>query len=295
MQILFGCCQCLCNFVEMQVVVSTLAFMGMQPEQIVLLAQKNNWTLEFSSGMPYREDMEQFFVNAPVKKYAHNYFPAPKIPFVLNLASSNDTIRNQSIEHCINGLELSKKANAPFFSAHAGFCIDPHPDELGRKLVLSKSFDRNKHWQLFIQSIKAVANKAQQLGLKFLIENNVLASVNIHPDGSNPLFCCEADEMLKMLTEVNHPNVGLLVDTAHLKVSANTLKFNANEAIKKIADKILCVHHSDNDGSFDTNDKLTDSYWFLPHREKFKNITHVLEVKKLSEEEIKNQLIILQN
>ena len=295
MQILFGCCQCLCNFVEMQVVVSTLAFMGMSPEQITQLAKNNNWTLEFSSGMPYREDMEQFFVDAPVKKYAHNYFPAPKIPFVLNLASSNEAIRNQSIVHCINGLELSKKAGAPFFSAHAGFCIDPHPDELGRKLVLSKPFDRKEHWKLFIHSLKIITAKAQELGLHFLIENNVLASVNIHPDGSNPLLCCEADEMLLMLEEVNHPKLALLIDTAHLKVSANTLHFNANEAITKITDKILCIHHSDNDGSFDTNDKLTEAYWFLPHLKNFDNITHVLEVKKLTEEEIKHQLTILQN
>jgi sugar phosphate isomerase/epimerase len=279
----------------MEVVVSTLAFMGMPAEQIIQLAQKNNWALEFSSGMPYREDMEHFFVNAPVKKYAHNYFPAPKIPFVLNLASSNDAIRNQSIAHCINGLELSKKAGASFFSAHAGFCIDPHPDELGRKLLLSNPFDRKEHWKLFIQSVKIIADKARELGLNFLIENNVLASVNIHRDGSNPLLCCEIDEMQQMLEEVNHPNLALLMDTAHIKVSANTLNFNADEAIHKTANSILCVHHSDNDGSFDTNDKLTGDYWFLAHMKNFANIVHVLEVKKLTEEEIKHQLNILQN
>src|SRR5665811_1545119 len=95
-----------------------------------------------SSGMPYRADMEEIFLNAPIKKFAHNYFPAPEIPFVLNLASSNEKIRNQSLTHCLKGLELSKLAGAHFFSAHAGFCVDPHPDELGRKLALTNPFDR---------------------------------------------------------------------------------------------------------------------------------------------------------
>ena len=113
-------------------------------------------------------------------------------------------------------------------------------------------------------------------------------------DATITLFCCDADEMLLMLKEVNHSNVGLLIDTAHLKVSANTLKFNADEAVKKIAKNILCVHHSDNDGTFDTNDKLTNNYWFLSHMKDFSNITHVLEVKKLTEEEVKQQLKILQ-
>jgi sugar phosphate isomerase/epimerase len=279
----------------MQIAVSTLAFMGMQAEDIVLLAQKSNWTIEFSSGMPYREDMEEFFIHAPVKRLAHNYFPAPKVPFVLNLASSNTEIRNQSIAHCINGLQISKQVGAPFFSAHAGFCVDPNPDELGRKLVLSKPINRKAHWTLFIDSLKIITTKAQELGVKFLIENNVLAAVNVHPDGSNPLLCCDADEMLLMLKEVNHPALGLLIDTAHIKVSAHTLKYNADEAIKKMVDKILCIHHSDNDGSFDTNDKLTVGYWFLPHMKDFKNIAHVLEVKKLNEEEVKQQLNILES
>ena len=126
----------------MEIVVSTLALMGKSAEEVISIALKHHWTIEFSSGMPYREDMETIFLNAPIKKYAHNYFPAPKVPFVLNLASANRDIRETSIRHCINGLELSKKAGASFFSAHAGFCVDPHPDELGRKLALTNSFDR---------------------------------------------------------------------------------------------------------------------------------------------------------
>ena len=60
----------------MEIVVSTLALMGKSAEEAISLAQKNLWALEFSSGMPYREDMETIFLNAPIKKYAHNYFPA---------------------------------------------------------------------------------------------------------------------------------------------------------------------------------------------------------------------------
>ena len=279
----------------MQVVVSTLAFMGMQTEDIVRLAQKNNWALEFSSGMPYREDMETFFLQAAIQRYAHNYFPAPKVPFVLNLASANETIRKTSVAHCIQGLQLSKAVGAPFFSAHAGFCLDPSPDDLGRKLVLNSPFNRNKHWELFTQSLQLVLDQAERLNIGFLIENNVLAAVNIHPDGSNPLFCCDAAEMLDMLKEIKHPKLGLLIDTAHLKVSAHTLGFNQEEALKQLSEQIVCLHHSDNDGNFDTNDKLTTDYWFLPFLNDFQKCTHVLEVKKLSENEIIQQIKLLQS
>lgn len=277
----------------MQVVVSTLAMMGKSAEEVIAAAQQNRWALEFSSGMPYRPDMEKIFLEAPVKKYAHNYFPAPQAPFVLNLASDNDDIRSISIQHCIRGLELSKKAGAPFFSAHAGFCVDPAPDELGRKLNLSKPYSRAAHWRLFIESVKQVTEAAGKMGMRFLIENNVLAPVNVHPDGSNPLFCCGADEMIRMLNEVNSFNLDLLIDTGHLKVSGQTLRFSPDEAIKKLYHKVSCIHHSDNDGSFDTNDKMQADYWFLKHMNKFSDIVHVIEVKKLNETEINEQIAIL--
>jgi len=278
----------------MEIVLSTLALMGKSAEEIISLAQKNSWTIEFSSGMPYREDMEKIFLAAPIKKYAHNYFPAPKTPFVLNLGSSNEEIRKTSIRHCIHGLELSKLVGATFFSAHAGFCVDPSPDELGRKLNLSHPYSRTEHWRHFIESVKEVCEAASKIKMRFLIENNVLAPVNVHPDGSNPLFCCGADEMIKMLNEVNSFNLDLLIDTAHLKVSAQTLAFDRDKAIGKLLNKVGCVHHSDNDGSFDTNDKMKEDYWFLKHMDKFADIVHVIEVKKLSEEEIKQQIKILQ-
>jgi len=279
----------------MQIVVSTLALAGKSAEEIISLAQKNNWALEFSSGMPYRPDMEEIFLAASLKKFSHNYFPAPKIPFVLNLASSDDTIRATSIQHCKQGLALSKKAGAPFFSAHAGFCVDPSPDELGRKLNLSRSYDRATHWRLFIGSVAEISEAAGKMGLRFLIENNVLAPVNVHPDGSNPLLCCDADEMIRLLNEVNSFNLDLLIDTGHLKVSAQTLGFDKDKAVEKLIDKVGCIHHSDNDGSFDTNDQMPADYWFLKHMDKFATIVHVIEVKKLDEDGVSQQIKILRN
>jgi sugar phosphate isomerase/epimerase len=279
----------------MQIVVSTLAMMGKSAEEVISIAQKHHWALEFSSGMPYRADMETIFLNASINRYAHNYFPAPKIPFVLNLASADKNIRETSIRHCIHGLELSKKVSSPFFSAHAGFCVDPHPDELGRKLALTNSFDRDEHWKIFKNSLQIICKEAEKMQMKFLIENNVLAQVNVHPNGSNPLFCCDTDEMLLMLKEVDHSALGLLIDTAHIKVSSNTLKFNLNESIEKLIGKAGCVHHSDNDGSFDTNERMDKSYWFLPFMKKFADIVHVIEVKKLTEREIEEQINILKS
>ncbi|MBS1647255.1 MAG: TIM barrel protein [Bacteroidetes bacterium] len=277
----------------MQVVVSTLAFMDKPVEEIVATAQQQHYAIEFSSGLAYHPNMETVFLNAPIKKWAHNYFPAPKTPFVLNLASSHDAIRTMSVAHCIQGLELSARAGAPFFSAHAGFCIDPRPSDLGNELKKETHIDREQHWKWFLQSLQKITEKAEQLNLLFLIENNVLAKMNVYADGTNPLLCVTPNEIKKMLNEVSGKNLRLLLDTAHLKVSAHTLGFDIDEAVHELKPYIECVHHSDNKGLLDTNDALNEQYWFLKHMPLFKDKVHVLEVKKQNVAQINQQLNLL--
>ncbi|MEO5644714.1 MAG: GNAT family N-acetyltransferase [Bacteroidia bacterium] len=270
-----------------QAVISSLAFMGKPAEEVISIAKKNNFILEFSSGMPYRSDMEQVFLDAPVKRFAHNYFPAPEIPFVLNLGSGNEEIRRNSILFCVNGIRLSHAAGAPFFSAHAGFCVDPKPAELGHQLAKVKFFDREKHWNLFLESVREVLELTGDLPTGFLLENNVLAKMNVYEDGSNPLLNVEVEEMKKMVEEIADPRAGILLDTAHLKVSAITLNFDLVETTEVILPFVRCVHHSDNDGLLDNNQPFGKDYWFLSLMKQAENAVHVLEVRKQSAEELR--------
>ncbi|HTL83226.1 MAG TPA: GNAT family N-acetyltransferase [Bacteroidia bacterium] len=267
-------------------VISSLAFMGMKIDEVIAEGIKDKFILEFSSGMPYQENAEELFLKAPVKRFAHNYFPAPKVPFVLNLGSGDEEIRRRSIQHCIHGIELSYAVGAPFFSAHAGFCIDPKPSELGKQLSRVDSFDREKHWKLFTDSVREVLGSTDHLPTGFLLENNVLAKMNVYADGSNPLLCVEADEMLRLMDEVPDPRAGILFDTAHMKVSAQTLEFDLEKETKKILPFVRCIHHSDNDGMLDNNQPFQADYWFLPLMNSAGHAIHVLEVRKQNAKEL---------
>lgn len=278
-----------------KIYISTLAFLGKTPQQIANIATENSFNIEFSSGMPYDENMEDFFIKTPIKnKLPHNYFPAPKIPFVLNLASSNEDIRNTSIRHCINGIKLAKAVNAPFFSAHAGFCIDPDPNELGKKINYSANFNKEEHWKLFFDSLNTILKSAEENEIDFLIENNVIAPFNLQDD-LNPLLCCESDDINFLFSNVKSKRLFILLDTAHLKVSCTTLKLDLNQELVKIEKYIKGIHHSDNDGLSDTNESLDESYWFLPYMNKFEHLVNVLEVKRLSISEIEQNIKILKN
>lgn len=278
----------------MIIYVSTLAFIGKSPEEIELIAKENNFALEFSSGLPYRSDMEQFFNKVAVRKILHNYFPAPANPFVLNLASRNKDILSRSIEHCLTGIDISATNNCPFYAAHAGFCIDPKPDDLGGKFNFEHKFELDVNWNIFINSVEIIINHAKSKGIQFLIENNVLAPFN-YVDFKNPLLCCESDQIIRMFEYFkSFDNFGLLLDTAHLKVSSKTLNKNLFSEFEKISSFVKAIHHSDNNGELDNNLSIDYDYWFLPFLKSYKSFPHVLEVKNNNINSIIYQLELLE-
>lgn len=278
----------------MRVAISTLAFLGQKIEEIIEEAERESYIIEFSSGLPYRSDMKEIYQNAKIERLPHNYFPAPEVPFVLNLASSDAGIREMSVDHCIQGLELAVHSKSPFYAAHAGFCIDPAPSELGHKLSQNQEFNREENWNLFISSVQSVLKEAQRLNIDFLIENNVVADFNIRSDGRNPLLCGNPDEIERLVHEIGNDRFGILLDTAHLKVSATVLGFQLDSAVRRILPYLRGCHHSDNEGKRDTNEPLTDHYWFLPYMPALEERTHVIEVARLNRNQIHEQKRLLE-
>ncbi|MBK1438368.1 TIM barrel protein [Parapedobacter sp. ISTM3] len=279
----------------MEIYVSSLAFAGSSIEEILDLCHTNDLALEFSSGLPFRRDMQDIYIHAPIKRIPHNYFPAPQEAFVLNLASTNQVLRENSIKHCLQGLDLAKRSGSPFFSAHAGFCIDPNPEELGNKIRLPSTFDKSLCKELFIESVRQIMVHANKIGISFLIENNVIAQFNLGAENVNPLLCCTGEEINWLVSEINQPNFGILLDTAHLKVSCITFNVDLHQELKLIMPHIKCIHHSDNDGLIDDNKKFTNDYWFLKYMVQFEEIPHVIEVKNITTKEIASLKKILIN
>ncbi|MEO0900173.1 MAG: TIM barrel protein [Bacteroidota bacterium] len=265
----------------MDIAVSTVAFRGKSVEEIIQIGKDEQLFLEFSSGLPFREDMISLYHSYEGPKMPHNYFPAPEIPFVLNLASKDKFIRRASIRHCIQGLDLTKKANGPFFAAHAGFCLDPDPNQLGQKITAEMTHSREEHMEIFFHSVREVLEYADHLNLPFLIENNVIIQQNLLEDGTNPLLGCEHEDLLRLIQEINHPLLSILLDTAHLKVSAETLGLDLDQEMEKLRPIIGALHHSDNDGTVDNNQAFNEDYWFLPYIDYFREKVHVIEVKNI--------------
>ena len=279
-----------------QFYVSTLAFNGKSLEEITNISNESNLNLEFSSNLIYEDNNIEIFNEFTGKKLLHNYFPPPKDSFVINLASDNQKILNLSVEHCKENILRSAYHKLPFYSVHAGFCLDPKISSLGKLIKAQKDCDRNKYFVRFKEVLFELIKFAEAKNVKLLIENNVLSKDNFTKNNFQNLFLCvESEEIIEIMNEIKKPNLGLLLDTAHLKVSSCTLGLNLLEEVNKLLSYVKAVHHSDNDGIRDSNDSIKNDYWFLPFMKKLKESFHVLEVRNLEAKSIKKQLKILSN
>ena len=228
------------------------------------------------------KDLEKFlkFSNLQV----HNYFPPPEKPFVLNLASMDETIAKKTIDHIMHSLDVCKILKSNYYSFHAGFLCDIKVSELGKKVDRKILQDREKSLDLFVNRISKISEKAKQNNINIMIENNVLSKNNKASFEGNPLLMCDADECEKVINSCPE-NVKLLIDVAHLKVSSNSLNFNKIEFLEKCNHLAAGYHLSDNNGDSDSNDKFDNESWFWDHIDNNKDY-YSIEVYNVSNNEI---------
>lgn len=258
--------------------VSTTAFRGRSLDEAVVAAVEHQFTLEFSSGLPFEPGLREKYLTAPCSRLPHNYFPAPAEPFVLNLASADPKILSLSQRHCEQGLALAAESGAGFYSVHAGFCVDAAPEDLGRQLAAPIVRAREEHWRIFLDSVRLLTAHARALGVSLLIENNVLSALNLRSNRVNPVLCADPAEIGALIDAMASPAFGILLDTGHWKVTSATLGFPLLPVLAGYELHVRAVHHSDNNGVTDDNRELGAAYWFLPEMPRFAHALHVLEV-----------------
>jgi sugar phosphate isomerase/epimerase len=217
--------------------------------------------IELSGGKYEPNLLKQIEKYKKLNLKVHNYFPPPKKPFVLNFASLDKYIYEKSENLVLKAINFSKKIKSNYYSFHAGFLCDIIPSDLGKNVKKKKLNSRRICTELFIERVKKISKVAKNSGVKLMIENNVITKNNLLEFGENPFLMSEPKETKKILNLLPD-NVGMLLDVAHLKVSAKTLGFNRSEMFLKCKNKIFGYHLSENNGSRDSNEAFDENSWF---------------------------------
>lgn len=208
----------------------------------------------------------------------HNYFPPPSTPFVLNLASKDSNIRQQSLNLVRRALALTRRLNAPFYSVHAGFITDPISFEKTSFVFPMPASPSEKQFAInrFTAALKAALERAKQLDVHILIENNVCTCELL-----GKLLLQTADEFLVLFRALSSQYLGILLDTGHLNVTAHTFGFDHMDFVDQVAPYIRAFHISDNDGTKDSGQPVRANSWMLDvlHRPEFSDLPIVIESK----------------
>ena len=89
----------------------------------------------------------------------------------------------------------------------------------------------------------------------------MLNLANLATYGEDPLLLTHPDEIAGFMARMPS-NVGLLLDVAHLKVSAKSLQFDLMQAHETLKNWVKGYHLSDNDGTADSNERVHSNSWF---------------------------------
>lgn len=254
--------------------------------------------LELSSGGINLEPktltyLERLVVGKKLSILIHNYFPAPKKSFVLNLAAMDADILQRSREHCRQAIRLCARLGSPFYSVHAGFCYHAIPQKLGEKQTDLPRIAKSAAYKIFTESIALLADYAANYHVDILIENNVLTTDNLIDSQNELMLGVTTADLIDCMKNFEGKNVFTLLDVGHLKISTNTLGLDPAKELNTIAPYVKAIHLSDNDALRDSNKKINKESWFWPNIKHIrKTVKYILEVRDLTPEEIQKQLDI---
>ena len=244
------------------VFVSTGSFRARPAEAVGQLINDGVNNIELSGGVPHggiEQSVEQ--LAASVRLQLHNYFPPADPPFVFNLASPVEGIRRRTIESMMHAISLSARIGAERYSFHAGFLVDPPVSFLGASWRSLERTESDQAQELFVDSVLELRELAHRLGVGLLIENNVLTSGTKDQCGDDVLLMATGEQIAAVMEQLPD-DLGLLMDVAHLKVTANTLGLDPVEELDFLSPYTAGYHLSDNDGFTDANGPVTRNSWF---------------------------------
>jgi sugar phosphate isomerase/epimerase len=253
--------------------------------------------VELSSGLPWSERLEEDVIAASgrCRFLVHNYFPAPREPFVLNLAARDATVLERSREHCRRAIRLCGAVGAPLYSVHAGFAFEVDPSRLGRRLADADRYPLSEALTIFVESLRMLCEYGEARRVGVAVENNVVAPMNLIEGRNQLLLGATAEEMLEIRERVAHPGLSALIDVGHLKVTASALGFDAVRCIDLLAEWTSVFHLSDNDGETDENKMFGPDAWFMDVIRKHPGRMKVVESYGLTVEEMYHALVTVRS
>ncbi|MBI2156811.1 MAG: TIM barrel protein [Candidatus Rokubacteria bacterium] len=220
---------------------------------------------------PARAELGRGVPAGPARRRAALPRPAASLPRAQLLPAARDAVRAQP------RVERPRDARAEPRPLRGG----ARPRGRGRRPGAAPAFPYEEAYAIFVESVRHLAAYGAGRGVRFLVENNVVAPFNLARGGNRWLLMAEAGELLRLARDVASANLGFLVDVGHVNVSARSLGFDRRAFVEAVAGHVAAFHLSDNDGAADDNRPFDTAAWFVPLLREFPGAAVVIEAYRL--------------
>jgi protein FrlC len=165
-------------------------------------------TIEFWTGVPhYYLDPTVYADCKELKKKINDrglevkVFTPENCNYQFQFAASKPLVFEKSFEYFSNGIKAAAELGCEIIQCNSGW---GYLDET-----------REEAWKRSVEMLSRLANVAQKQGVNLALES-------LRPEESNLVI--RLDDVKKMVNEVNHSNLKVLIDTTAMGVAGETLK-----------------------------------------------------------------------
>jgi len=263
-------------------------------EDVLALCKKNNISrVELGSNHQYQQDFIGTIKKFNFKYLVHNYFPIPKNPFVLNIASNDKEINKRSLQHIKRAIDFCSEINAPLYTFHPGFLADPKGSNLSQSnydfnwsYSKLKSGNYDKAFERMTGNISEIITYAKSKNVKIAIET----------EGSylkkDYLLMQYPDEFQNFFRYFSPSDIGINLNIGHLLLASNAFIFKIPDFIDLIQSYVVAMELSHNDGVTDDHKPLKENewYWKIIFDLRFSDAYKILEFRNVNMDTIQKNI-----
>jgi len=229
------------------------------------LAELGFKNIELTAGTDYYASIGEELLDLKIKFglnfLVHNYFPPQKKDFVLNPATQDNITKALTLNLVKESIGLSCSLQSNLYSMHSGFRNELLAS-LKEGFFVKKSnspIEKHSFYSLIEHILKTIVPKGFKIAIENLCPRTSLDKYS---------FLTDVPDIIDFLSYFrNYPNLGVLLDLAHLDVASKRLGLDLYESLEELmllfGNRIFELHLSQNKGVIDDHRISTIDSWQL--------------------------------
>lgn len=241
--------------------------------------------IELGSTHNHEENIVATVAHYDAKFVTHNFFPPNPGRLVLNIASSDEKVRKESIAFIKDAIDFAEKMDIPLYTVHPGFVVDPVGESITKdnydfRFPQGVSGDTKTAFEHFLNSMFEIEKYLEDKDVKVAVETQ--GSV----EKKDLVLFARPQELQKFLATVKGEKIGINLNLGHLNLASQAWGFDRKEFVDLIKSKIFAVEVTHNEGAQDEHNPLVKGswYWDILKDEYFKSVPVIFEGRFTSEQ-----------